>query len=206
MPSCLHRLRQSLDRRRRDRGHRTALVDQSPLTSVAWSLVERWDRTTYTWWQSSQQSRYHSSLCRPIGTICIPACMPVPTNHSALFDLIHEHQQPITSLHTTNNQSQCFIWCYTGATAKYLANISAHHRQTNHSALFDLMQDQQPITSMHTTNNQSNFKPRRGAFNGFACSLEWDKASNDRKYCPHNDEPPPVEPQRQHNGNQPHTY
>ena len=46
--------------------------------------------------------------------------------------------------------------------------------------------------------------PGCGTGDGFACSLEWDEAGDEREDRPDGDKPPPVEPQRQHDWNQPH--
>ena len=97
MPSCPHRLRQSPGRRRRDRGRRTALEDQSPSMFVVWSSTEHWDQTAYTLWQSSRRFRCRSLLCTPTETTCTPAWT---TNHGAYYSSSNQSQHCI--LLTTN--------------------------------------------------------------------------------------------------------
>jgi len=178
-PSCLHRLQQSLGQRRRDRGRRTALVDQSPWMSVAWSAAECWAQTTCTLSQSSQRFRYRSSLCTPIGTTCTPTCTPATTNQHGRsrycsgndWDLggVSSWVQglpqklsisaylTINFAHKRHEYAKSQSACYA-----YRCNWEMHPRPTfplsdpaNHSALFDLVQEQWPITPLHTTNNQS---------------------------------------------------
>jgi len=96
----------------------------------------------------------HCTNRQPITVLCFTShsssnqshhCTPhlwLPIN-SALFYLPQE-QQPITHRHTTDNQSQCFVWSHTAAATNHTTAYHVQNQSGSSSAVADTV-----ITTNH---------------------------------------------------------